>query len=602
MLFISRMLKSTLCLVFVFLLSNCTKLTTDSPLKSKQHTIASPYTMPASAYLALAQNQEGEEKQSLLLMAAGRYIYDGQWRQGLPILSQMSTSSAELANEKNILLAKIDLIREQPHAAITKLSVVREINRLPIYYQVQFHDMLAYAYHATHHPIEAVIERIKLDHLLSDEFSKANNRRALWLSLTTLSQPELDTLVAESSDDPVLDGWIQLAEISRKQYGDTDQMLADLEQWQTRFPTHSANYILPTPLEKIKQHLFAPPKQIALLLPVTGPLAGPAHAIQDGFMAAYNASSRHNQVNVRVYNTNVDSVAALYQRAYSDGADYIVGPLSKSHAAEVAKLSHPVPTLLLNDIDGKPAANAYQFGLSPTNEARQVAARARKNGYAHALVIAPSGAWGDDIVNAFSMQWREGGGQIVETLHYTAQEDLTTAVRNLLHVSASVDHQKRNKKISAVVSSSPMRRQDFDVIFLVAYPTKARQIMPLLRYYYAGNVPVYATSSIYSGSVDRMKDRDLNGIIFCDMPWVFSHQMGNRNWPEQFNSYNRLYALGMDSYALSTQLNQLILFPALGVHDKSGVLYLNKDQHISRILVFGQFRQGVAQLLGDSQE
>ena len=79
------------------------------------------------------------------------------------------------------------------------------------------------------------------------------------------------------------------------------------------------------------------------------------------------------------------------------------------------------------------------------------------------------------------------------------------------------------------------------------------------------------------------------------MPWVFNHQMGSRNWPEQFNSYNRLYALGMDSYSLSRQLNQLLLFPALGVSDQSGVLYLNPNQHIARILVFGQFRQGLAQ-------
>ena len=85
------------------------------------------------------------------------------------------------------------------------------------------------------------------------------------------------------------------------------------------------------------------------------------------------------------------------------------------------------------------------------------------------------------------------------------------------------------------------------------------------------------------------------------MPWVFSHQVGSRNWPEQFNSYNRLYALGMDSYALSSQLNQLILFPALGVSDKSGVLYLSSNQQIARILAFGQFKQGQALLMSDNR-
>lgn len=580
----------------VLLLSQCTQLSQEGIAKRRQQqAVPSPYTMPTSAYLALAEHQQGEDKQSLLLLAAGRAITDGDWQQGIHLLSQVEPVTTVLADQKNLLLAKVDLMRERPSAAISKLSNVREISRLSVYYQVQFHDILASAYQKTHHPVEAVLERIKLDHLLSDEVSKANNLRVLWLSLTTLPKAELDTLLLESSDNQALDGWIQLAGIARRSYADVDQLLSALEQWQTQFPTHAANYILPTPFDRIKQRLFAPPKHMALLLPTSGPLAGPAHAIQDGFMAAYEASASRAQIQVRVYNTNMDSVASVYHQAIAEGADYIVGPLTKAHTAEVARLNHPVPTVLLNDVDVAVKDNAYQFGLSPANEARQVAVRARKNGLSHALVIAPAGAWGESVVNAFAQQWRDTGGQIVETFYFSPNEDLTPAIRQILHISANVDHQKKK----AAPSTLPMRRQDIDVIFLVAYPTKARQIVPLLRYYYAGDVPVYATSSVYSGSVDPMRDRDLNGVIFCDMPWVFSHQMGQRHWAEQLNSYNRLYALGMDSYALSTQLNQLLLFPALGVDDKSGILYLTAGNRIARILAFAQFRQGAPERLGD---
>jgi hypothetical protein len=139
------------------------------------------------------------------------------------------------------------------------------------------------------------------------------------------------------------------------------------------------------------------------------------------------------------------------------------------------------------------------------------------------------------------------------------------------------------------------------MIFLLAYPSKARQIMPLLKYYYAGDVPVYATSSVYGGNANALKDKDLDGVIFCDIPWVFAHQMGSRNWPEQLNSYNRLYALGMDSYALATQLNQLILFPADGSRDDTtGTLYLKPSQQVARVLEWGQFRQGLAHSLGET--
>lgn len=595
-----RFLKPIILIFCVVLLSQCTKMTTESHLQVNQK-LASPYTMPATAYLALAKNQTGAEKQSLLIMAAGRFIYDGQWQQGSSILTQTGDLPADLANEKQILLAKIDLIRDQPRIAINKLAIVRDVNTLPIFYQVQFHEMLAAAFQSIGNPGESVVERIKLEYLLPDEALKANNRRVLWLSLTTLPTAELDTMAAEASDGSTLKGWMELALISRKHYTNPQVMLGDIANWRAHYPAHPANYIMPSS-DSLNQRLFGQPKNMALLLPLTGPLAGPGGAIKDGFMSAYEASGTQHFVNIHAYDTNSVNVSDLYRQAIADGADYVVGPLSKTDVAAVANMNHPVPTLLLNDLDGRIHDNAYQFGLSPSNEARQVAARARKNGYTRALIIAPSGAWGDDVVGAFTNQWSGSGGHVVDTMHYGAKDDLSSGIRNFLHVSASEARESNLKRVLGnSIESTPRRRQDFDVIFLLAYPSKARQIMPMLKYYYAGDVPVYATSSVYSGSANSMNDRDLNGITFCDMPWVFSHQMGTRNWPEQFNSYNRLYALGMDSYALSNQLNQLVLFPALGIRDKSGVLYLGPNQQIARILAFGQFRQGLPQLLGETR-
>ena len=593
------MLKLTSLIICVILLSQCAKVT-DSHVQRVNPQLLSPYTMPATAYLALAKNQTGSEEQSLLLMAAGRLIYDGLWRDGLTILSRTHNLSPELMSEKSLLLAKIDLIREQPRAAIAKLAAVQDINNLPIYYQVQFHEMLAHAYQSVGNATESVAERIKLEKLLPDDVSKANNRRALWLTLTTLPVAELDTSVVEAAGGSALEGWMQLALISRKHYDSAQAMLKQVEHWQATYPQHPGNYILPSPLARVTPPLFAPPKKMALLLPLTGPLAGPGGAIKDGFMAAYQANNSTDAVKVRVYNTDSADIGTLYQQAVNDGADYVVGPLSKPHVTTVATMEHPVPTLLLNDVDVHPTAGAYQFGLSPSNEARQVAVKARKNGFTRALVLAPAGSWGDEVVEAFDSQWRANGGRVVDTLHYRPNDDMNKIVRDFLHVSDSEARGNRLKQLLGHnVESTPGRRQDFDVIFLLAYPSKARQIMPLLKYYYAGNVPTYATSVVYAGSVNVMKDRDLDGIIFCDMPWVFTHQMGNKNWPEQFNSYNRLYALGMDSYALTTQLNQLLLFPAMGVSDKSGVLYLNSAQQIARILVFGQFRQGLAQQISE---
>jgi outer membrane PBP1 activator LpoA protein len=551
--------------------------------------------MPATAYLALSKNQPEEERQNLLLMAAARFIHDGQWRDGLQTLGQTSALSPLQMKTKDILLAKTELLREKPRAAITRLAGVRETSSLSPYYQVQYHEILASAYETLGNAAESVNERIRLENLIPDEAGKANNRRILWLTLTQLPVEELNTLAVEAADDSALQGWMRLAIIARKKNADSQVTYAQMEEWQQQYASHPANRLLPSPLRSVKPYLHPTPHQVALLLPITGPLGGPGTAIRDGFMAAASNST----TKVRLYDTATGKASDLYQQALDEGADYVVGPLTKSDVATVAEMQHPVPTLLLNDVETTANANVYHFGLSPTNEARQVAVKASKRGYRRALVIAPTGPWGDEIVAAFKSQWESSGGTLVDRLAYGNNEDLNVAVRDLLQVSESQAREKQVKNLLGQrIQTIPSRREDFDLIFLLAYPTKARQIMPLLKYYFAGNVPVYATSAVYSGSPNIMKDKDLNGIIFSDMPWVFANQVGNRNWPEQFNSYNRLYALGLDSFALSKQLNQLLLFPSLGIGDKNGVLYLNHAQQIARIPAWGQFKAGIAVLAG----
>ncbi|HAT1771818.1 TPA: ABC transporter substrate-binding protein [Legionella pneumophila] len=595
-------LRMVLVLVSIFLLCQCTKtVNSTEPVVKANKKLKNPYSLPTAAYLAMAKSQEGHVKQSALISAAGRLITDGQWKQGTAILAQTEELTVEQANEKNLLLAKIDFMRDKPRDALAKLAKIKEPEKFSLYNQIQFHEELAKSFRAVGSYSESVSERIKLESLLPDEESQANNRRALWLTLTNLPQAELNTMAVEVMDKSEMQGWLQLAVISRKYRNNSKSLLAALDQWQMHFSSHPANQILPNPLDSISSKLLTPPKQVALLLPLSGPLSGPGNAIREGFMAAYKANRGDESTKIKVYDTSKGDITNTYHQAISDGAEYVVGPLTKAQVATIASLDHPVPTLLLNDTDTSTQNNSYSLGLSPVNEAIQVAIKAKSKGYRKALIIAPNNGWGNEVAKAFTNQWNADGGLVVDTLRYAAKQDLNKSMKDFLQITNSQEREKILKQVLGYnVQSTTSRRQDFDMIFLLAYPSKARQIMPLLKYYYAGDVPVYATSSVYSGSANALKDKDLDGIIFCDIPWVFSHQMGTKNWPEQFNSYNRLYALGMDSYTLATQLNQLILFPADGSNDSTGILYLKPTQQVARVLEWGQFKQGLAHSLGDT--
>src|SRR4051794_10316966 len=73
----------------ILLLCQCTKTVNSSePALVVQNKVTNPYQLPVAAYLAMAQEKEGEARQQLLISAAGRLISEGQWRQGQVILTQ----------------------------------------------------------------------------------------------------------------------------------------------------------------------------------------------------------------------------------------------------------------------------------------------------------------------------------------------------------------------------------------------------------------------------------------------------------------------------------------------------------------------------------
>ncbi|MNP33675.1 Penicillin-binding protein activator LpoA precursor [compost metagenome] len=155
------------------------------------------------------------------------------------------------------------------------------------------------------------------------------------------------------------------------------------------------------------------------------------------------------------------------------------------------------------------------------------------------------------------------------------------------------------------VAAQPARRQDIDFIFLAATPQQAQQIKPTLAFQYAGDVPVYSTSHLYAAGNDQAQYQDLNGIRFCETPWLLNgddplrQQVGNQ-WPQAGGSLGRLYAMGADAYRLAPRLAQLKALPDTQVDGLSGRLSLNPARRIERQLPWAEFRDGQVQRLKDS--
>ncbi|EKD70721.1 MAG: hypothetical protein ACD_46C00428G0004 [uncultured bacterium] len=410
----------------------------------------------------------------------------------------------------------------------------------------------------------------------------AGTTSEIWNKLVRTSSAKLVTMEAQTTD-PTQKAWIQLALITKRYSTNNAKLTQEVLAWKQQNPSHPANAILPN--DGTLNNITTAPtsKQIAVLIPEQGAYASAGQAVRAGIMQAYY--SHPGKLGVKFYDTTGANLADLYQRAVSEGATFVIGPLTKEEVRDLSQsTSFSVLTLALNYTDNSLPANFYEFGLLPEDEAGQLAERARKGGQSRALIIAPQSAWGNRLVSTFTDRWEAMGGSISETWYFSANTNFNQTVPQLLHVNPNSVNPTTEQN-SSTAELAKKRRQDFDVIFLFSQPQYARQIVPLLRYYYVNNVPIYATSAVYSGKPNPTKDVDIEGVIVCDIPW------GSNGSNDTVKS-DRLFAVGQDAYLLSQTLTRLINMPKFPIYGKTGALTLGSDHKIHRSLPCKSIRNG----------
>lgn len=398
-----------------------------------------------------------------------------------------------------------------------------------------------------------------------------NNPPVIWNKLQEIPRSQLESMTEK---DPIQVGWIQLAIISKRHSQNTAELMQALTAWRNANPNHPANVLFPNTATLANLSDNTAPQHIALILPLEGPRGASGQAVRDGFLNAYyeNLAKTHLQQTISFYDSSKNpDIIALYQQALSEGAQTIVGPLTKEEVQALSSMNHfSVPTIALNYTDsGNAPTHFYQFGLSPFDETKQLANKARQAGLSHALLIASQSTRSQQLAASLTSHWQAQGGTIQDRFYYSSQNNLSENIAHLLHISPTNSNKNQH-------------RQDFDVIFLLVEPEPARAIVPLLKFYYVQNIPIYATSIVYSGLPNPTKDLDLNGVTFSDIPWVMR---ANQNT-------NRLFAVGRDAYLLSNELPRLTQLPHFPIYADTGALTLNSKQQVYRRLPWTKMHDG----------
>jgi outer membrane PBP1 activator LpoA protein len=586
----------------VLTISSCTKKKPEVPTQ-----------LSANQYLDMANQAAPQDKPMYELAAANKYISQQKPELARNVLNSIpNNATPEQGVQKQFLQAKVALLDDQAQVALNTLNQIQGNNViLSSEQQVMLHQLLANTYEAIGNTMLSIDQRSQLVPLLKDPQAQRINLISIWHSLQTLSQPQL-TQFLNSNPAPEIKGWVSLALII-KESKTPNELVDNLRQWKSQYPNHPALSLLPKNIEQ-EVNQTSELKNIALLLPLKGRLRTTGEAIRNGFLAAYYSAEKHriNMPHLKIYNTSGKDINAVYQQALQNGANFVIGPLLKNNLQKLINSGEvTVPTLALNTLADTPQdnKNLFQFGLSPLDEAQQAADRAWKQGDRNAVIIAANSEWGQNIAKVFTQTWTNLGGTIINQTNIDKNTSLSNQVGQLLGINlANQDYTQLKRLLHTNIRFLPRRRNDIDVVYLVAQPAYARQITPLLKYFYAGSIPVYSISQIYTGTNNTKADHDYNGIFFCDMPWVLtpskeSHGLKKLRaqietiWPLSYSHHKKLYALGIDAFKITTKLQEMEALPQFAIRGATGDLYLDQAQHIYRQLPWARFKNGYPVLL-----
>jgi uncharacterized protein len=460
-------------------------------------------------------------------------------------------------------------------------------------------------------PVEGVRAGIERERVATSDTERARARRDLLTDLRSAidSGLRVDPAVAR---DELVRGWLEIGQIAASAARSPLNAPAALERWRSRYPRHPAATIavseIITPGERAASQNSGTAQfslqsmSIALLLPLTSnqsQVATAAKLIREGFMAAVTRQPDAGRPTVRIYDTAALTVPTALKNARAEGADMVVGPLTKPEVqAAHEERAGNLPMLLLNTLTGNNAtgANLYQYALAPEDEARQIARQLVASGRRNALVLTPSNDWGTRVATAFADELNRGGGMVaVQTAYDMNSSDPTPRVTAALGID---DSNSRNDKLRSITGArfgfEPRPRPDIDAIFLAGYaPDTAGSLNPLRLIYpvlnrYADHLPTFMTQD--GLDADTNANRELVGMYVLDTPWSLDttgpaaemRSATESAWRASGARQSRYFAFGFDAANLALAIRRPgTAWPLTGV---TGRLNLTAEGRVERDL------------------
>lgn len=543
--------------------------------------------------LAQAQAQSTPEQAAPYYWAAAQaLVMDEQYLQARTLLeTHVLPIRGQSQFDGYLLMSDIALAQETPMLALQMLSQAAELpSAQRPSNNVKILQQRAKVMASMDNWPNAVRDYMQLSLMLPVE-QQEQNRSELWFAIQNLTDSEVSDL--EGNQIPLLDGWLDVSKILRQQSLTVEQQVAEYQSWQQIHGSHPAAVYPPLDFQIMASLEQNMPRSIAVMLPMSKELKVASEAILDGLLQQYYANS-DVQPNLHIIDTDQYSqFSQAYLAALETGAETIIGPLRKQNVGQLADLVQEVPTIALNQLENtRTIPNLYHFSLNVSDDIRELIAFAKKEGANNAAILAMESTWALRQSDQFKDIARQTNLPVLTALSYEdTPNGRAQAVKKLLQVDES---EARIRSIQQwtqqEVESTPRARQDLDYVYYIGKLDDAKQIRPLLNFYFAEDIPMLASQTIHDKTPSsNAKSEDIERIIFTELPAVLDSADQHSNKPFVLQ---RLTALGNDSYLLAKRLALFTNVRSAKVSARTGIITLDDDGIFNRRPNIVTYKQG----------
>ncbi|MGL5240969.1 MAG: penicillin-binding protein activator [Kluyvera ascorbata] len=312
---------------------------------------------------------------------------------------------------------------------------------------------------------------------------------------------------------------------------------------------------------------------------------------------------------LKIYDTSSQPLNQILAQAQQDGVSQVVGPLLKNNVDELLKSNTTLNVLALNQPESVTSrANVCYFALSPEDEARDAARHIHDQGKQSPLLLIPRNALGDRVTKAFADEWHKLGGGTVLQQKFGSLSELRGGVNGGSGISLSgtpvAASQAQGVTIGGLtIPAAPTDAQitgssKVDAAYIVATPEEIAFIKPMIamRNGSQSGALLYASSRSAQGTAGPDFRLEMEGLQYSEIPMLAGSNpaLMQQALRAVNNDYSlaRLYAMGVDAWALANHFSQMRGVPGFELNGNTGDLSANQDCVINRKLSWLKYQQG----------